>query len=225
MSMNKIYTVGHSIQSIEEFYEMIYKYGIDCVIDVRSMPFSQHAPQFNKDLLKLFLNKYNIIYAHFGTEFGARRTDCLVPTIKDGVYVKQVNFEKGVFTDDFQRGIRRLNMALSQGRTISLMCTESNPLDCHRFSFISRYLFDNKYDVAHITRDKLTKEIVARSHEYFENCMIKEYLSKKNHVLREIGTNLFGESYSKEEQRNDAYKLKNRDIGFIPTQPKEDMFN
>lgn len=223
--MDKIYTIGHSIQSIEEFYEMINKFGINCIIDVRSMPFSQHAPQFNKDALKFFLNRYNIIYAHFGTEFGARRTDCLVPTIKDGAHVQQVNFEKGVFTDNFQRGIKRLNKALSQGRIISLMCTESNPLDCHRFSFISRYLYDNKYDVAHITRDKSTQEIVVKSHKELENYMIKEYLSKRNHELREIGTNLFGESYSKEEQRNDAYRLKNRDIGFIPTQHEKDIFN
>ena len=104
------------------------------------------------------------------------------------------------------------------------MCTESNPLDCHRFSFISRYLFDNKYDVYHITRDKSTKEIVTQSHRELENYMIKDYLTKRSHELRETGTNLFGESYSKEEQRNDAYRLKNKEIGFIPNQPEEDIF-
>lgn len=223
--MNKLYTVGHSIQSVEEFYEMIRKFEIDCIIDVRSMPFSQHAPQFNKDPLKAFLNMNNILYAHFGTEFGARRTDCLVTSYKDGVEVQQVNFEKGTTTADFQRGIQRLNTALSQGRTISLMCTESNPLDCHRFSFISRYLFDNKYDIKHIMRDKESKEIVLKSHEELEKSMIKEYLSKKNHELRETGTDLFGESYSKEEQRRDAYRLKNRDIGFIPAQPEEEVYD
>ena len=119
--MDKIYTMGHSTQSLEEFYEMIHKFGIDCIIDVRSIPFSQHAPQFNKESLKLFLNRYNIIYAHFGTEFGARRTDCLISTIKDGITVQQVNFEKGTLTENFQRGILRLNRAVSQGRNISLM--------------------------------------------------------------------------------------------------------
>lgn len=223
--MDKIYTIGHSTQSIEEFYEMIHKFEINCIIDVRSIPFSQRVPQFNKDLLNSFLKNHNIIYAHFGTEFGARRTDCLIPTIKNGIEVQQVNFEKGFSTDNFQHGIQRLNKALSQGRTISLMCTESNPLDCHRFSFISRYLYDNKYDIAHITRDKTTNEIIALSHKELESRMIKEYLSKRNHELRETGINLFGESYSKEEQRRDAYKLKNRDIGFIPTQPEEDIFN
>ncbi|WP_297273548.1 DUF488 domain-containing protein [uncultured Bacteroides sp.] len=223
--MDKIYTVGHSIQSIDEFYEMLYNYGINCIIDVRSIPFSQRVPQFNKEVLKQFLNRCGIIYAHFGTEFGARRTDCLIHIIKDGIDIQQVNFEKGTTTFDFQRGIQRLNNALSQGRTICLMCTESNPLDCHRFSFISRYLYDNNYDVAHIVRDKLTKKVTLKSHKELEICMIKEYLSKKNHELREVGTNLFGESYSKEEQRRDAYLLKNRDIGFIPTQPDEDVYD
>ena len=81
----ELYTVGHSTQSQEDFIEMLMAYNINCIIDVRSMPYSRHASQFNQDILKTLLNKNNILYAHFGKEFGARRSDCLT-TIqsKDG---------------------------------------------------------------------------------------------------------------------------------------------
>jgi len=219
-----IYTIGHSIQSIDEFYNMINAFNIDCVIDVRSTPFSQHAPQFNKDNLKFYLKTRGVLYAHFGLEFGARRNDCLATTIKDDKEVKQVNFELGVKTDNFRDGIRRLDNALGQDRTIALMCTESNPLDCHRFSFISRYLYDNGYDVSHITRNKATKEIELKSHKELEVRMIKEYLSKKSPELKEVGRTLFDE-YSEEEQRIDAYRLKNRDIGFIPSMEEQEIID
>lgn len=213
-----IYTIGHTIQSIEDFYDMIRRFNIDCLIDVRSMPFSQHAPQFNRDNLKYYLKSKGVLYAHFGLEFGARRNDCLTTFVKDGREVQQVNFELGVKTDNFKDGIRRLDNALGQNRTITLMCTESNPLDCHRFSFISRYLYDNGYDISHITRNNTTKQIELKTHKELEIQMIKEYLSKRNPELREIGKTLFDE-YSEEEQRIDAYRLKNREIGFIPSIP------
>ena len=85
-----IYTIGHSTQSIEDFYELLLHYNIDCIIDIMSSPYSQHAPQFNRENLKDFLSRKNILYAHFGDEFGARRTDCLCPVIKTGKEVEQV---------------------------------------------------------------------------------------------------------------------------------------
>lgn len=213
-----IYTIGHTLQSVEEFYEMISKYGINCIIDVRSMPYSQHAPQFNKENLNLFLRSNGVLYAHFGTEFGARRNDCLSLVKKNGLHYMQVNFEIGIKTDNFKSGIRRLNNALSQNRTIALMCTEANPLDCHRFSFISRYLYDNGYDISHIMRNKTTHEICLKSHQALEKSMIAEYIKKKK--LSETG-GLF-DDYSPEQQRIDAYKLKNYEIGYIPNNSTEE---
>lgn len=212
-----IYTIGHTLQSADEFYEMISKYDINCIIDVRSMPYSQHAPQFNKENLNLFLRNHGVLYAHFGTEFGARRNDCLSFVKKDGQNCMQVNFELGIKTDNFKSGISRLDNALAQNRTIALMCTEANPLDCHRFSFISRFLYDNQYDIAHIVRNKTTHEISIKSHKELECSMISEYIKKKK--LRETG-GLF-DDYSFEQQRIDAYKLKNHEIGYIPNSIEE----
>lgn len=214
-----VFTIGHTLQSQDDFYDMLQQLNVNCIIDVRSIPYSKHAPQFNKDTLKVYLKNKNIIYAHFGIEFGARRSDCLSSVHKDGHDFWQVDFEKGVKTDNFMAGIRRLNNALGQGRTIALMCTEANPLDCHRFSFISRYLYENKYPISHIVRDKGAHNIQVKTHKELEEYMINEYVKKGK--LWEIG-GLFPELDNEKERRIEAYRLKNNDIGYIPSYSDEE---
>ena len=75
--MNQLFTIGHSNQSQEEFLAMLRRYGIDCVVDVRSVPANKYSPQFNMEVLRRFLKQNGVEYLHFGREFGVRRTDCI----------------------------------------------------------------------------------------------------------------------------------------------------
>ncbi len=127
-----VFTIGHSTHSIEEFIHLLNNYEINCIIDVRSMPFSKYNPQFNKESLIRDLKNQNIFYAHFGKEFGARHTE---PMLLDEN--GQVDFNKVRETEDFISGVKRLEDAFEQGYKIALMCSEANPLDCHRFSMVS----------------------------------------------------------------------------------------
>ena len=221
-----LHTIGHSNQTIEEFILLLNAYCIDCIIDIRSVPYSKYTPQFNSEALKTQLNKHGVLYAHFGNEFGARRTDCLQSTEfrKKGMteIKQQVNFELGVTTNNFIRGVERLQKAISQGRHISLMCSEADPLGCHRFSFISRYFHENGWDVRHIVRDEESGAPNWRSHRELEQKMILEYVMAKK--LQEIPGQCqpallfdFGDGYNEQQQRVDAYRLKNHEIGWIPT--------
>lgn len=234
MDKKILYTVGHSNQTFEEFLQLLMPYEIDCVIDVRSMPYSKYTPQFNSECLKTQLNNQGIIYAHFGNEFGARRNDCLKDTEfkKKGIIEirPQVNFELGVATEKFLHGVERLKKALSQGRHVSLMCSEADPLECHRFSFLSRYFNENGWNVRHIIRDGNTGEICWKSHEELEKQMILGYVaSKKLQQLPGQGQLLlfqdFGDGYGEAQQRDDAYRLKNHEIGWIPTDENNDYEN
>ena len=128
-----------------------------------------------------------------------------------------VNFEMAVKTPSFQRGVERLMKGLEKGFRISLMCSEANPLECHRFSLVSRYFYDNGLDVQHILKDA---ELA--SHKALEEEMINEYLHAKKHRLPEIDQ-LFG-SYTKEDQRRDAYRLKNKEIGYKPQLELEEVY-
>ena len=179
---------------------MLCQHGIDCIVDVRSVPASKHVPQFNQDELKWLLKQNAISYLHFGHEFGARRTDCLD---KDG----QVDFERAVETQAFQNGVERIHKGIHRGYHIALMCSEANPLDCHRYALVSRYFHEHGYDVQHILYDG-----TLASHSALEKDLIEELRHSKKYHLAETDP-LFG-SYTEEEQRRDAYRLKNREIGY-----------
>lgn len=195
-----LYSVGHSNQSQGEFLALIKPYGINCIIDVRSLPASTFSPQFNQDNIKQFLNSNGIQYLHFGKEFGARRTDSID---RNG----QVNFEKAITTPAFTSGALRVMRGLTRGYIIAFMCSEAEPLECHRFSLVSRHFYEKNIDVQHILKDA-----TLASHRSLELEMIRSYLHSKKYHLSEVDM-MFG-SYTEEEQRVDAYRLKNKEIGY-----------
>ena len=225
MDKRQLFSVGHSNQSIEDFYELLELQRIDCILDVRSMPYSKYTPQFNEEFLKKWLNQHRVLYVPFGKHFGARRSDCLKETefVKNGIKETkpQVNFELGVTTPNFLSGVERLNKALDQNRRVSLMCSEADPLGCHRFSFISRFFHDLGWDVQHIMRNEDSGEPIVRSHQELEKAMILDYV--KGNKLKSVGDQMadrlsfdFGDGYDEKQQRIDAYRLKNHEIGWGP---------
>lgn len=205
--MYHIFTIGHSNHQLEVFLSVLQKYNINCIVDVRSIPASSHTPQFNKEQLSAFLKKHSIYYLHFGREFGARRFDCLN---KNG----QVDFELATQTESFKEGCIRLYNGLNKGLTISLMCSESDPLECHRFAMISRYLFEHKVGVSHILKDS---SII--SHELLQNKMIESYIKKKKIPEIDSMFNL----YTEKDQIRDAYKLKNMELGYKVELMKQEL--
>lgn len=208
--MNRLYTIGHSNQTQDDFLGKLLMYHINCVVDVRSIPASKYSPQFNLEELRWFLKGHDIQYLHFGDEFGARRTDCIN---QDG----QVDFEEAVKTPAFTSGVERLTKGMDKGFHITLMCSEANPLECHRFSLISRFFYDQGVDVQHIMKDA---ELA--SHSTLERKMIEEFLHSKKYHLPDIDQ-LFG-TYTPEMQRADAYRLKNKEIGYKPQLQTEEIY-
>lgn len=205
-----LYTIGHSNQSFEEFLHMLYAQDIGVIVDVRSVPASKYTPQFNKEILQVALKRAEITYLSFASEFGARRTDSLDVN-------GRVNFERAVQTSAFVHGVERLNVGLSKGYRIALMCSEANPLECHRFSMISRYFYEHGVDVQHIIKHT-TKEgevhILTESHKQLQDAMIAEYVKKKK-IPIVSPPDMFGENeVTPEQQIVLAYRQKNKEIAY-----------
>jgi len=59
-----IMTVGHSTRTLEEFLGLLQTHGVTCIVDVRTVPRSQHNPQFNKDSLPRSLKEIGLGYVH-----------------------------------------------------------------------------------------------------------------------------------------------------------------
>ena len=128
-----IYTIGHSTHTIKKFIELLQRYGITAVADVRSKPYSQMNPQFNRETLKIELGLSGISYVFLGKELGAR-------TKNKSCYCNgRVQYELLAQTEEFQTGLQRLQEG-TRSYQIALMCAEKDPLHCHRTILVSRHL-------------------------------------------------------------------------------------
>ncbi|HYV90242.1 MAG TPA: DUF488 domain-containing protein [Chitinophagales bacterium] len=195
---HSLFTIGHSNHSIEFFLELLKHFQIDCVVDVRSMAASSYSPQFTKEFLSTSLKKNNIRYAHFADEFGARHTNYDVLD-EDG----KVDFEKVRISKKFLEGVEKLEQLHSKHKNIALMCSEGNPLECHRFSMIAVYLQQHGWQVQHILKDK-----TLLSNDELEKQLLEKY-QKKLPVA-----DLFNPNISREDQLKEAYRLHNKDIAW-----------
>jgi len=220
MNNSVIYTIGHSNHTFEEFAQVLKSQDIQVIVDVRSIPASKYTPQFNKEPLTAALKRINVRYLTFAEEFGARRTDALDKN-------NNVDFEKVVLTSAFQHGVERLFDGLNQGFRISLMCSEANPLECHRFAMVSRYLYEHGIDVQHILTQKnegAGYSVSLVSHLVLQNDMIKDYVHKKK-IPMICPADMFGENeVTAEQQIVLAYRQKNKEIAYHYQQSENNQY-
>ena len=132
-----LYTIGHSNHDAERFIELLRMNGVNVVVDVRSMPFSQYATQFNKNEIKKTLKDHGIVYIHMGEEFGARREDKSLYD-EDG----KLSFSKTKMSEPFRDGVRRIEDGIEKGYHIAFMCSEKHPEDCHRCILVGKAFHD-----------------------------------------------------------------------------------
>ena len=57
-----VYTVGHSTLPIEDFVALLRVYGIETLVDIRTVPRSRRNPQFNADALPKALKAHGVEY-------------------------------------------------------------------------------------------------------------------------------------------------------------------
>jgi len=195
-----IYTVGHSTHQLDFFLELIKVVEINCIVDVRSVPASAYNPQYNQELFKNFLKYHHITYLHFAEEFGARQTDYELLNSD-----RKLDFEKVRKTRLFNFGLERIWQGIDKGFRIALMCSESEPFDCHRFSMVSVGFEHDGFDVQHILKDKSIKT-------NFE--LEKELLKKFEKKIPQ--PDIFNPHISFDVQLKEALRLKNKEIGFSP---------
>ncbi len=149
-----IYTIGHSSVSSQDLISTLVEHQIILVVDVRSMPYSQHTPQFNRETLEAALRRAGIGYRFAGDYLGGRPTD---PTCyKSGVvpdgkadYLHVVDYDEVAKRPWFLKGIARLEQLAREGR-VAVMCSEEDPRLCHRQHLIARYLVSTGARVLHI---------------------------------------------------------------------------
>ena len=139
-----VFTIGHSNHSPAAFHSLLQEQGVAAVADVRSAPYSRYAPHFNHDVLKDALENQGISYLFLGGELGGRPAD---RSCYDDA--GRVCYDRVAAADFFEDGLRRIIRNADDGR-LALLCTEKEPLECHRTLLVAHALTARGLAVKHI---------------------------------------------------------------------------
>jgi uncharacterized protein (DUF488 family) len=145
--LSSIYTIGHSNRTLADFDSLLEHFGIQRLVDVRTVPRSRHVPHFNTENLARSLAAKKIDYRHIKVLGGLRKP------AQDSINLGWRNsgfrsFADHMQTEDFRRGIAELTSFAEKEKT-GIMCAEAVPWRCHR-SLIADALVLRRWQVHHI---------------------------------------------------------------------------
>ncbi len=141
-----VFTIGHGAGDFAEMVQRLGAHDVSVIVDVRSIPFSKHAPDFTKDELTHLAAEFNLGYRWLGDRLGGRPDDPAL--LRDG----KPSWEAIARSDAFAAGMTEL-VGLLEAATVALLCAEVEPAHCHRAHLIAPELERLGYPVMHILSD------------------------------------------------------------------------
>ena len=186
-----VFTIGHSNLEFPKFLALLKQHNIQAIADVRSSPYSQYNPHFNREPLQRALQEHGISYVFLGEELGARRSEreCYIHGRADYALISR--------SPVFKRGIDRVIQGAAKMR-VALMCAEKEPLDCHRCILVSPRLREHGLAVFHILADGTLE-----NYEQTENRLLHLFEFPDRELFR-----------SPEEIVSEAYKLQGDKVAY-----------
>jgi uncharacterized protein (DUF488 family) len=188
---NELFTIGYSPHIQDSFLRILKKYKITAIADVRSSPYSQFKPEFNKDQIAEFLKKNGVAYVFLGDVCGARVED-------PSCYVNgKVDYALLAENPKFKEGLKRIINGMEKFR-IALMCAEKDPITCHRTILICRNLTSRGINIKHI----------------LSNGRIEDHKDSEQRLLKLFKLNYPDMFRSEQQLLNDAYSRQGEKIAY-----------
>jgi uncharacterized protein (DUF488 family) len=190
----QLLSIGHSNHELPHFMQLLHGAGVTAVADVRSQPFSRRHPEYNRQELARQLKQQGIAYVFLGEKLGGRPSDS---ELYDDA--GRVNYERVRATTAFCQGLDRLVGALARYRVV-MLCSEEDPLDCHRGLMIAPALVERDIEPAHIRADGSVETTAA----------MEDRLLADTRVGKGIVDGLFAGQLGAEERQqllHEAYRL------------------
>lgn len=145
----RIFTIGHSNLSFEQFVSLLKEFGICLVADIRRYPSSHKFPHFNREVLLQLLNKQNIQYIWLEALGGRRHTGKNDKSPNVGIQSPGFrNYADHMTSDKFRAAVQEL-LSIAAGAQTAIMCAEKFYCKCHR-RLLSDYLIAKGVGVKHI---------------------------------------------------------------------------
>lgn len=143
-----LYTIGHSNLNFDQFFRLLDEHGIQCVIDVRSQPYSRYVPHFNREGFRAEVERRGLTYEYKGDTLGGRpqAVDANGPT-------EAPDYEAMAKCPSLLETLEELVGRASETR-FALVCSEGDPSQCHRTKLLGRVIESQfRAQVVHITAD------------------------------------------------------------------------
>jgi uncharacterized protein (DUF488 family) len=148
----RLYTIGHSRHSAEQFVRLLEAWRVSEVVDVRRIPFSRRNPQFNRERVADDLRQHGIGYRHL-EDLGGLRDPVAAASSRHIAWRNPFfrSYADYAQTKPFLDALHAFSLAAAQ-RACAIMCAEGDWRQCHR-QIISDYLILQKFEVLHILPD------------------------------------------------------------------------
>jgi uncharacterized protein (DUF488 family) len=196
LGKTEVFTIGHSTHSWERFIALLLGANITAIADVRTSPYSRHSPHFSRDPLRKELRSNKISYVFLGKELGGRPAE---PEFYcDGV----ADYDRMAQSSQFKKGLDRVVEGSKKFR-IALMCSERDPLDCHRCLLVARALAQRGVRMTHI----------------LDNGNIVGQVEIEEWLLRLSGRSTDDLFARREDRLAAAYRLRARKVAFEKPEP------
>lgn len=146
--MPALYTIGHSIRTLDELIETLQAHSIQTLADIRAFPMSRRLPHFNRESLEKTLPQAGIRYVWMKPLGGYRKK---ILEDSPNVAMRNASFRNYadyMLTPDFQRAMDELLQLAERSRT-AFMCAERVYFHCHRM-LVSDWLVAHGHQVFHI---------------------------------------------------------------------------
>lgn len=142
----EVFSIGHSNLSYRSFANLLRKWSIEQVVDVRSIPYSRYVPHFNYEVIRRKLQQSGFGYEYLGNQLGSHnsrmRNSCENPS----------DYRRQIACDAFNDGIAQLRELLTEKR-VAIMCVESDPYRCHRHTILAGELAKKAMATQHILKN------------------------------------------------------------------------
>jgi uncharacterized protein (DUF488 family) len=145
----RLYTIGHSNQSFEQFASLLKEFGIGLLADIRRYPSSRKFPHFNRPALIKHLAAGRIDYLWLEALGGHRHSQKNMKSPNVGLKSPGFrHYADYMTTDQFRSAVQRLLLVAAGSRTV-IMCAEKLYWKCHR-RILSDYLVSQGVEIVHI---------------------------------------------------------------------------
>lgn len=142
-----IYTIGHGSEQFERIAALLDRVGLSTLIDVRSTPYSSHAPDFSRPELDRRCLEAGIGYRFLGRHLGGLPTDPDLLGADGEPHPASIEATPGFAADI------GLLIELATGGPVAILCSEEDPSQCHRSTILTPALVAGGALVKHLRHD------------------------------------------------------------------------